>query len=72
MWPFDPQWAELVHPFASAIDTELPVPPSEVHLMLKFKPEWVKPDFGKGDAKFQFYPKLSIEDWHRKHGLWID
>jgi hypothetical protein len=40
--------------------------------MLKFKPKWVKPDFGKGDVKFQLYPKLSIEDWHRKHGLWID
>jgi hypothetical protein len=72
LWMFDPEWPELVHPFASAIDTELPVPPSKVHLMLKFKPKWVRPDFGKGDAKFQLYPKLSIEEWHRKRGLWID
>jgi hypothetical protein len=61
-----------MHPFASAIDTRLPKPPSKVHLMLKFKPTWVKPDFGRGDARFQKYPKLSIEDWHRKHGLWSD
>jgi hypothetical protein len=72
LWLYDPQWSELVHPFASAIDSKLPVPPSKVHLMLKFKALWVKPDFGRGDVRFQTYPKLSIEDWHRKRGLWID
>lgn len=72
LWLFDPEWPELVHPFASVIDSELPRPPSKVHLMLKFKPDWVKPDFGRGDQRFQLYPKLSIEDWHRRRGLWID
>ena len=72
LWLYDPQWPELVHPFASAIDTKLPVPPSKVHLMLKFKAPWVNPDFGRGDARFGTYPKLSIEDWHKKRGLWID
>jgi len=38
----------------------------------EFKAPWVKPDFGPGDAKFQLYPKLSIEEWHRRRGLWID
>jgi hypothetical protein len=71
LWMYDPEWPELLHPFASAIDTELPVPPSKVHLMLKFKPKWVKADFGPGDQKFQRYPKLSIEEWHRRRGLWI-
>ena len=72
LWAYDPQWPELVHPFASAIDSRLPRPPSKVHLMLRFKPSWVKPDFGRGDARFREYPKLSIEEWHRKRGLWID
>jgi hypothetical protein len=72
LWLYDPQWPELVHPFASAIDTKLPAPPSKVHLMLRFKANWVKPDFGRGDQRFQLYPKLSIEDWHKKRGLWID
>jgi hypothetical protein len=40
--------------------------------MLKFKAPWVKPHFGRGDARFQLYPKQSIEEWHRKRGLWID
>ena len=72
LWAYDPQWPDLVHPFASAIDTRLPVPPSKVHLMLRYKASWVEPDFGRGDARFQEYPKLSIEEWHRKRGLWID
>ena len=71
LWAFDEQWPELVHPFASAIDTALPKPPSKVHLMLRYKPSWVAPDIGPGDQKFREYPKLSIEDWHRKRGLWI-
>lgn len=72
LWLYDPQWPELVHPFASAIDTKLPVPPSKVHLMLRYRAPWVKPDFGRGDARFREYPKLSIEEWHRRRGLWID
>ena len=27
LWVWDPRWPELVHPHASAIDSELPVPP---------------------------------------------
>jgi hypothetical protein len=72
LWAFDPRWPELVHPFASAIDTGLPVPPSKVHLMLKYKADWVKPQFGRGDQKFDEYPELSIEDWHRRKGLWVE
>jgi hypothetical protein len=72
LWLFDPQWPDLVHPFASAIDTALPKPPSKVHLMLKFKAPWVVPDAGRGDRKFQLYPKQSIEEWHKQRGLWID
>jgi len=72
LWLYDPHWPELVHPFASAIDTRLPKPPSKVHLMLKFRAPWVVPDVGRGDRKFQIYPKDSIEQWHRKRGLWID
>jgi hypothetical protein len=72
LWLFDPTWPELVHPFSSAIDTELPVPPATTHLMLRFKPAWVVPQIGAGDLMFDLYPQESIEDWHRRHGLWID
>ena len=28
LWVFDPRWPDLIHPFASAIDSDLPVPPT--------------------------------------------
>ena len=37
LWVSDEQWSALVHPFASAIDTELPKAPSSVHLLLRDK-----------------------------------
>ncbi len=72
LWLFDPAWPELVHPFASAVDTPLPAPPERVHLMLRYKPAWVEPLIGPTDASFDEYPEQSIEDWHRTRGLWID
>ena len=44
LWLYDPRWPELVHPFASAIDSPLPIPPARVHLMLRYKPSWVVPN----------------------------
>jgi hypothetical protein len=71
LWLFDPTWPELVHPFASAIDTDLPVPPLRTHLMLKYKASWVEPVIRPNDLVFQEYPKQSIEQWHRRHELWV-
>lgn len=71
LWLYDPTWPELVHPFASAIDTELPVPPERVHLMLRFKPSWVLPRIEPGDRTFDGYPEESIADWHTSRGLWV-
>lgn len=72
LWLYDPTWPDLVHPFSSAVDTELPKPPERVHLMLKYKASWVEPDIRKGDKTFELYPEESIADWHRRHGLWVD
>ncbi|RWB02681.1 MAG: GFA family protein [Mesorhizobium sp.] len=72
LWLYDPTWPELVHPFASAIDTDLPKPPEKVHLMLKYKANWVEPVIGKGDKVFDVYPEESIADWHKRTGMWVD
>jgi hypothetical protein len=71
LWLHDPRWPELLHPFASAIDSELPVPPARVHLMLRWKAGWVEPAIGPDDRCFDDYPEQSIEDWHRSRGLWV-
>jgi len=72
LWLYDPTWPELIHPFASAIDSELPRPPETVHIMLQFKPGWVVPQIGPNDRSFDGFPEESIADWHRARGLWVD
>ena len=69
LWLWDPRWPELVHPFASAIDNELPVPPERTHLMLEFKASWVPLHAGTDDPRFDGYPHESIAEWHQRLGL---
>lgn len=71
LWLYDPTWPALVHPFASAIDTDLPEPPQRTHIMLKYKANWVDPNIAKGDLSFDLYPEELIADWHKRHGMWI-
>lgn len=71
LWLWDPRWPDLVHPFASAIDTALPVPDESAHILLESKAPWVVPQFGARDVCFEDYPAQSIEDWHRSRGLWV-
>ena len=66
LWLFDPDWPELLHPFASTIDTELPVPPEHTHLLLASKAGWVEPEIGPRDKQFAGYPDESIADWHER------
>ncbi len=69
LWVWDPRWPELVHPFASAIDSALPKPPEHVHIMLSVKPDWVCLDEDQDETCFQQYPDRSLKDWHTHHGL---
>ena len=69
LWLYDDTWPELIHPFASAIDTALPVPPEHTHLMLDSAPAWVEPMIGPHDKSFGQYPEESIADWHLRLGL---
>ena len=69
LWVWDPGWPELVHPFASAIDTPLPTAPHHVHILLDSRANWVSAEKRRGDETFDHYPDRSLEDWHRAHGL---
>ena len=68
LWVYDDAWPELIHPFASVIDTDLPVPSESTHLMLDFKANWVEPQIGPKDKTFGRYPDESIADWHERTG----
>jgi hypothetical protein len=68
LWVWDPRWPELVHPFASVIDTELPIPPERTHLMLGSKAGWIPVHAGPSDQQFDEYPSESIAEWHQRLG----
>ena len=69
LWLYDDRWPEQIHPFASAIDTELPVPPEKTHLMLSSKAGWVELQTKRGDKCFTEYPEESIAQWHERLNL---
>ena len=50
----------------------LPAAPERVHIMLDFKAPWVQVPTGPGEVHFARYPDDSLDDWHKRHGLWID
>ena len=69
LWLFDETWPELLHPFASCIDTELPAAPERTHLMLADKPAWVRADVDDADQAFEEFPEESIAAWHERTGM---
>lgn len=69
LWVYDPDWPELVHPFASAIDTDLPIPPERTHIMLGSRADWVEVSAQPQDKCFDEYPDESLAEWHQRLGL---
>ena len=66
LWVYHDKWPDLIHPFASAIDTDLPMPDEFVHMMLDYKASWADVPEGEGHVHFDRYPDKSIEVWHEK------
>lgn len=66
LWLYDPRWPDLVHPHASAIDTELPVPPEHSHMMLDSKAGWIEIEGAHNDKCFREYPDESLAQWHER------
>ena len=69
LWVWSPKWPELIHPFASIIDSSLPIPPERTHLMTSSKTEWAVLRADPQDQVFEQYPKESIAEWHKRLGL---
>lgn len=72
LWVWDPHWPELMHPFASVVDTSLPVPPERIHIMLDSRAGWVAVPEGSSEQHFPEYPEESLMAWHQRHGLVTD
>ena len=72
LWLWDKSWPELIHPFASAIDTELPIPEEMICVRGDSKPKWVRWPEGKKQVFQGFNGDVSIEQWHKDHGAWME
>ena len=71
LWLWDKTWPELIHPFASAIDTDLLAPEEMVCVKADSKPDWVRWPEGKKSIH-EHYGEASIESWHKQQGLFIE
>ncbi|KAK2861206.1 hypothetical protein FQN49_004439 [Arthroderma sp. PD_2] len=71
LWLWDKHWPELIHPFASAIDTELPEPEELTCILEDSKPKWARWPEGKISVH-KGYGGDSIEEWHKRHGQYVE
>jgi hypothetical protein len=69
LWLWDRRWRDWIYPFASAIDTPLPMPKENFHVGLAWKAPWVRVPRGPREKRFREFSRESIIDWHRKRGL---
>jgi len=72
LWLWDHHWPELIHPFASALDTDLPVPDEMVCVLANSKPKWVRWPEGKKSVHEVYNGEESIEGWHKRNGVWVE
>lgn len=69
LWVYDPHYPDLMHPFASAIDTPLPQPPERTHIMLNFAASWLEVPNGPNEHYYKRYPEEPLASWHERLGL---
>lgn len=70
LWFFDPRWPRDLHPFASVIDTPLPVPAKTVDYYTAHKASWVPlPEGGAHEICEEAYT-VGMIDWHRQNGFY--
>ncbi|PIW27807.1 MAG: alanine acetyltransferase [Rhodospirillales bacterium CG15_BIG_FIL_POST_REV_8_21_14_020_66_15] len=70
LWFFDPRWPDDLHPFASAIDTPLPLPPKYVEYNLAHIAPWVpRPEAGPAHELCDGSYTVGMKEWHRRNGL---
>ncbi|KAF7358576.1 hypothetical protein MSAN_01195900 [Mycena sanguinolenta] len=73
LWVYDKSWPDLVHPFATAIDSPaLEVPETMVCVMADSKPNHVRLPEGAKAIFPKYSSEASLESWHRKHGYFVE
>ncbi|RPA84667.1 hypothetical protein BJ508DRAFT_412429 [Ascobolus immersus RN42] len=72
LWLFDSSWPELIHPFATSIDSPtLEEPKTMVCVKQNSKAPWARLPEGPKEV-YDDYGGLSIEEWHKKNGKFVE
>ncbi|KAJ7872457.1 Mss4-like protein [Mycena olivaceomarginata] len=72
LWLYDKTWPELIHPFASAIDSPaLQIPEKMVCVKVDSKPDYVRLPEGLKEV-YAEYGSESLESWHKKNGFFVE
>ena len=70
LWLWDPDWPELVHPHAGAIDTDLPEPPDYNAHDARLQSELGKPMPARRCHPVLMNIRSSpLAQWHKRKGL---
>lgn len=69
LWIELPGWPEWVYPFASAVDSALPVPPHYIHIQVRDRPAWIPGIGSPDDPTFEANTEESIIEWHQRMGM---
>ncbi|KIJ60233.1 hypothetical protein HYDPIDRAFT_117506 [Hydnomerulius pinastri MD-312] len=72
LWLYHDEWSDILHPFASAIDSpDLEAPDELIVVKTDSKPDYVR--LPEGPKKvYKRFGGDSLEDWHKKHGKYIE
>ena len=70
LWVANPSWPDLMHPFASAVDTPLPKPPETRAMMTDYAPQWADLPEWPGVKHQAAYPDRVSRTGHKRHGLY--
>lgn len=62
-------WPQYVYPFASAVDTPLPVPPHRIHIQSAQRVAWSPIVPTANDDVFETNTEESIVEWHQRLDL---
>ncbi|KAI9467916.1 hypothetical protein LPJ78_004203 [Coemansia sp. RSA 989] len=71
LWAHCEDYKQWIYPYASSIDSELPVPQVMTSIMLDYAAKWADPrnlpGRTEGNDMFDEYPPYSLEQWHKDH-----
>jgi len=72
LWQFDPRWPDHLHPYATAVDSPLPVPPEYNDFNIAERASWVNLPPGDNATREDGGYTTGMAAWHREKGWLVE